>query len=110
MTIPSTSRSRARPSPPALKRTSRVLRFISISPCMCRIHPRRIRGISCPGQDDLECAGVAGTGEDVVGLFELAQREVMRDEATGVDLMAGHETQQRRCGVGVDEAGGDGDV
>ena len=45
-------------------------------------------GTSCPGQDDLQRAGVTGAGEDVVGLLELVEGEVVGDEPAGVELLA----------------------
>jgi hypothetical protein len=65
---------------------------------------------SGPGEDHLEGAGVGGPSEDVVGLVELVEGEVVGHEALGVDLVALGQLEERGGGVGVDEAGGDGDV
>ena len=63
-----------------------------------------------PAEHDLQRAGLTGAGEDVVGLHELAQREVVRDETGRLDLVRGHEAEQGRGRVGVNQPGGDGDV
>ena len=43
-------------------------------------HPARMPEGSAAGEDDLERAGVGGAGEDVVGLLELVEGEVVGDE------------------------------
>src|SRR5438067_1490672 len=53
---------------------------------------------------------VGAAAEDVVGLDELVEREMVGDEPAGIDLMARDQLEQRWRGVGVDQAGGNGDV
>ena len=68
-----------------------------------------------PGQlsaaeDDLEGAGVRCMGENVVRLGEFVQAEAMGDELPGADLVTREQSQQRRRGIRVDQAGRDSDV
>lgn len=48
-------------------------------------------------ENDLERSGFGGVGEDLVGLHELLDREMVGGEAGPVELVGGHEPAERRC-------------
>ena len=60
-------------------------------------------------EHDLQCAGVGGVGEDVVGA-RTRRAEAVGDDLGGVELSGGDHREQGRRGVRVDEARGDRDV
>ena len=49
------------------------------------------------GQYDLQCAGLPSISEGLIGLHELLESEVVSDELRSVELVRGHEAQQRWC-------------
>src|SRR4029079_10871533 len=72
----------------------------------CRRTYRR-QASSGPGEHHFQGTGFAGAGEDVVCLLELVEVEMVCHELSGVDLVALRDDMERRCGVVVDESGGD---
>ena len=66
--------------------------------------------LSRRGQQNLQRSGLGRVGEDVVRGLEFVEAESVRDHRRGVEPMAGDQTDQRRSGIGVDQAGGDGQV
>src|SRR4051794_8938969 len=60
-----------------------------------------------PAQHPLERVVLAGRGEDVVGLLDLAEAEVVGAELLGLDATVAGELEQRRDGAATDQARGD---
>src|ERR1700722_1711634 len=90
------------------------------SPCPARPGPGRAgqsvvrpdSALAClaAGQYYLERGAGLGVGENVVGLLEVVQVEVVGDELGGVELPGGDQPHQGRGGGAVHLPGGDGDV
>src|SRR6478736_5482325 len=67
-------------------------------------------GNSAAGEQDLQRSGLGGVGEDAVGGLELVEAESVSDHGRRLESVAGNQTDQRRRGVRVDKAGGNGQV
>src|ERR1700712_2017159 len=62
------------------------------------------------GEQHLQCSGLGGSAEDVVGRFELIHCEAVRNHRRRVEVMAGDQSDQCRRRVRIHQPGGDGQV